>query len=58
MLSLNQLRKIDNKLVHLTDVELEVVRDTLYQFAWLGFDLWHENKGFQKPLWESANNKK
>jgi hypothetical protein len=43
MLSIAQLRKIDPALAHLSDEEIEEIRDTFYDLGQLIFDDWLEN---------------
>jgi len=45
MLSIQSLRKIDSlNTAHLTDEELEAIRDSFYDFGQLMFDDWYEQK--------------
>jgi hypothetical protein len=44
MLSLESLRKIDHGTAHLTDDELEKIRQSFYDFGQLMFDDWYEQK--------------
>jgi len=43
VLSIEQLRKIDSKLTHLSDEEIMEIRASLYDLGGLMFDDWLEN---------------
>ncbi len=48
MLSIEQLRKIDSKLTHLSNDEILEIRDSFYDLGQLIFDDWLENGGGSK----------
>ena len=51
MISLDRLRKIDPDTDHLTDDELEKVRQSFYDFGQLIFEDWQEQKfGSKNPV--------
>jgi hypothetical protein len=51
MLSTKQLLKIDPSLSDLSEVELEELRNTLYSFAQLAFDVyWTKKMGSKNPI--------
>ncbi|MFZ3020299.1 MAG: hypothetical protein WA051_02150 [Minisyncoccia bacterium] len=58
MLSLKKLKEIDPiNTEHLIDVDLEAVRNNLYDLAQLMFDVWYEEKfGSKNPLGLLVNN--
>jgi len=51
MISLEKLRRIDPDTTHLTDEELESVRQSFYDFGQLIFEDWQEQKfGSKNPI--------
>lgn len=52
MISIDALRKIDAaNTAHLTDEELQSIRQSFYDFGQLVFDDWHEQKfGSKSPV--------
>ncbi len=57
MLSIESLRKIDpSNTAHLTDEELQDIRQSFYDFGQLMFDDWHEqNFGSKSPVGSLTN---
>ncbi len=57
MISIEQMIKIDpTNTVHLTDEELEGIRQSFYDFGQLMFDDWHEQKfGSKSPVGSLTN---
>jgi hypothetical protein len=51
MLSIDQLKKLDPKLAHLSDDEILEIRNSLYDLGGLVFDDWLENgEGSKYPV--------
>ena len=56
MISIESLRKIDPETAHLSDEELEKIRQSFYEFGQLMFDDWHEQKfGSKSPVGSLTN---
>ena len=59
MLSLNQLRRIDPTLSHLSDEEFSEICNSLYELGQLIFDDWYINRDVSKyPVGLLAKDKK
>ena len=50
MISLEEMRKIDPRLLEMPDEEVKKIRDYLYQLGNLAFDTWLEKKVPKSPL--------
>ena len=59
MLSPKALKKIDPELAHLSDEEIEAIRDSFYAFGQLIFEDWYKEKfGSKNPVGSLSENVK